>query len=156
GGSVGATGPRLFSPSVTNSAPGATKSLELELKSRAGEPARSRRVRVPDSHPTLETLARWLAGRLEHDEVLVEIVPHLLVQCPECRAKYDEIQRLLHEIGHWDEEIAVVESRGAPELLAALAHLPFDEQLRHIAAHEEFHTWGFCHLLLKKSQEAVF
>jgi tetratricopeptide (TPR) repeat protein len=107
-------------------------------------------------HPSLETLARWLAGRLEHDEVLSEIAPHLLERCPECQAKHDEIQQLLGEVGHWDEEIAVVESREAPELLAWLNQYAFEEQLQIIAKRDEFHTWGLCRLLLKKSQDAVF
>jgi tetratricopeptide (TPR) repeat protein len=111
---------------------------------------------VPDSHPSLETLARWLAGRLEHDEVLTDIAPHLFDRCPECQAKQGEIQRLLREVGHWDEEIAVIESREAPELFAWLAQHPFEEQLELIEERDEFHAWGLCHLLLKKSQEAVF
>jgi len=111
---------------------------------------------VPDSHPSLETLARWLAGRLEHDEVLADIAPHLFDRCPECQARQGEIQRLLREVGHWDEEIAVVESREAPELFAWLAQHPFEEQLDLIEERDEFHAWGLCHLFLKKSQEAVF
>lgn len=111
---------------------------------------------MPESHPSLELLARWLAGRMEHDEVLAEIVPHLLARCPGCQARYDEIQRLLREVGHWDEEIVVVESREAPELLARLAEHPLDEQLALIEEREEFHAWGLCHLLLRRSREAVF
>src|SRR5436305_10209755 len=91
-GAGGIDRPLLFSPGVTISAADATTSLELELKSRAGEPARSRsEIRVSESHPSLEILARWLAGRLEHDEVLAEIAPHRLYRCPECRATHDEI-----------------------------------------------------------------
>jgi tetratricopeptide (TPR) repeat protein len=111
---------------------------------------------VPESHPSLETLARWLAGRMEHDEVLAEIAPHLFARCAECRGKRDEIERLLQEVGHWDEEIAVVESREAPELFFWLAQHSFEEQLELIEERDEFHAWGLCHLLLKKSQEAVF
>jgi tetratricopeptide (TPR) repeat protein len=111
---------------------------------------------VPQSHPSLETLARWLAGRLEHDEVLTEIAPHLFDRCLECRARYDEIQRLLQDVGHWDEEVVVVESREAPELFAWLEQHPFDEQLELIEERDEFHAWGLCHFLLTKSQQAVF
>lgn len=111
---------------------------------------------MPDSHPSLETLARWLAGRMEHDEVLAEIAPHLFERCAECRGKRDEIERLLQEIGHWDEEIAVVESRQAPELFAWLGEHPFEEQLRLVDEREDFQCWGLCNLLLKRSSEAVF
>jgi tetratricopeptide (TPR) repeat protein len=111
---------------------------------------------VPDSHPSLETLARWLAGRMEHDEVLAEIAPHLFARCAECRGKRDEIERLLQEVGHWDEEIAVVESRQAPELFAWLGEHPFEEQLQLVDEREDFQSWGLCNLLLKRSFEAVF
>ncbi len=30
---------------------------------------------MEDAHLSLETLARWLAGELEHEEVLREMVP---------------------------------------------------------------------------------
>ena len=111
---------------------------------------------MPNSHPSLEMVARWLAGRMEHDEVLAEIAPHLFAHCDECQAKYGEIQRLLHEAGHWDEEIAVVEHREAPELFAWLAQHPFEEQLRLVDEREDFQTWGLCSLLLRHSHEAVF
>lgn len=108
------------------------------------------------AHLSLETLAMWLAGRLDQEEVLRQVVPHLLERCPVCRKEYEEIQRLLGEIGHWDEEVALYESREAPALLSRLAAHPLDEQFRMIEEDEELHTWGLCQLLLKKSLEAVF
>ncbi len=111
---------------------------------------------MPDSHPSMEMLARWLAGRMEHDEVLAEIVPHLLDKCSGCRSRYDEIQRLVGEVGHWDEEIAVIESRQAPELFAWLAEHSFEEQLQLVDTREDFQAWGLCSLLLRRSFEAVF
>lgn len=98
----------------------------------------------------------WLAGRLDQEKVLREVVPHLLERCPVCRKEYEEIQRLVGEIGHWDEEIALYESREAPALLSRLTAHPLDEQLRMIEEDEELQTWGLCQLLLKKSLEAVF
>jgi hypothetical protein len=65
-------------------------------------------------HPTLETMARWLAGRLEHEVVLREIAPHLQERCPICRDQYEEIRRLTREAGHSDEEVGVMEWREAP------------------------------------------
>ncbi|HEY8021215.1 MAG TPA: hypothetical protein VIH93_08945, partial [Thermoanaerobaculia bacterium] len=88
--------------------------------------------------------------------MLSEIAPHLLDRCPECQAKFDEVQQLLREVGHWDEEIAVVESRQAPELVARLCNHPFEEQLQLVDEREEFQTWGLCGLLLKQSSLAVF
>lgn len=108
------------------------------------------------AHLSLETLAKWLAGRLEQEDVLREVVPHLLERCPVCRKQHEEIQRLLGEVGHWDEEVALQESREAPGLLARLTARPLDEQVRMIEEDEELHTWGLCHLLLGKSLEAVF
>jgi len=88
--------------------------------------------------------------------VLGKIAPHLLDRCPECRTRFEEIQRLLQEVGHWDEEVVVVESREAPELLAWLLEHPLEEQLRLVDEREDFQAWGLCSLLLKQSLEAVF
>lgn len=108
------------------------------------------------AHLPLETLAKWLAGRLEQEDVLREVVPHLLERCPVCRKRHEEIQRLLGEVEHWDEEVALHESREAPALLARLTTHPLDEQARIIEEDEELHTWGLCQLLLRTSLEAVF
>lgn len=108
------------------------------------------------SHLPLETLARWLAGRLEHDQVLQVVVPHHLERCPDCREKHEEILRLQAEIGHWDEEVAVVESREAPELWSRLAEHQIDDQLKLVDEDEGLHAWGLCNFLLKKSLAAVF
>ena len=64
-------------------------------------------------HPSLETLAKWLAGRLEHDEVRGKIAPHLADCCPGCRARFAEIGRLQGEVGHWDEVVAMLEGQAA-------------------------------------------
>jgi tetratricopeptide (TPR) repeat protein len=76
--------------------------------------------------------------------------------CGTCRERFEEIGRLQKEIGHWDESVAVFESRQAPELLTELTGHPFDEQLRMVEEREEMHIWGFCRLLLRRSQAAVF
>jgi tetratricopeptide (TPR) repeat protein len=106
-------------------------------------------------HPTLETMARWLAGRLEHEVVLQEIAPHLQERCPICREQYEEIRRLTKEAGHGDEEVGVLEWREAPELLGRLEELPFPEQLRQAEEDEALHTWGLTQLLLQRSREVV-
>ncbi len=62
---------------------------------------------MQDDHPSLETLARWLAGELEHEQVRRELAPHFLEACPKCRTLRDEIARLLEESGHWDESVAM-------------------------------------------------
>jgi tetratricopeptide (TPR) repeat protein len=111
---------------------------------------------VEDSHLTLEILALWLSNRLEHEDVLRQIVPHFMESCGTCRERFEEIGRLQEEIGHWDETVAVFESRQAPELLAELTVHPFEEQLQLVEEREEMHIWGFCRLLLRESQEAVF
>lgn len=107
-------------------------------------------------HPTLETMAKWLAGRLEHETVLREIAPHLQERCPICREQYEQIRRLTKEAGHGDEEVGVVEWREAPELLARIEDLPFPEQLRQAEEDEALHTWGLTQLLLQRSREVVF
>jgi hypothetical protein len=106
-------------------------------------------------HPTLETMAKWLAGRLEHETVLREIAPHLQDRCPICRDQYEQIRRLTKEAGHSDEEVGVVEWREAPELLSRLEELPFPEQLRQVEEDEALHTWGLTQLLLQRSREVV-
>lgn len=111
---------------------------------------------MEDSHLSLETLARWLSGSLEHDEMLRLVIPHFLAQCPVCRERHQEIVRLQKEIGHWNEEIVLLEGREAPELWERLAGRPYPEQLQRVEEDEEFHAWGLCQLLLTKSREAVF
>ena len=111
---------------------------------------------MQDDHPSLETLARWLAGELPHEQVVRELAPHFLESCPVCREMREEIDRLLVESGHWDEAVAVVETREAPELLLLLGEGPHAERMRRAEEVEELHTWGVCQLLLKKVREQVF
>ncbi len=111
---------------------------------------------VEEGHLSLETMAKWIADKLEHDEVRRIVVPHLLSFCPICRDRYAEIARLKKEVGHWDEEVAVFEGLLAPELWARLAGQPFSQQLDEVEQNEELHVWALCQLLLKKSREATF
>jgi tetratricopeptide (TPR) repeat protein len=109
-----------------------------------------------DDHLSLETLAKWCSGTLEHDEVRRLVIPHFLSLCIGCRERYAEILRLKKEVGHWDEEIAVLEGQLAPQVWSQLVDRPFSEQLEEIEQNEELHFWGLCQLLLKKSREATF
>lgn len=109
-----------------------------------------------DVHPSLETLARWLAGELEHEQVLREVVPHLVARCPVCRRLGEEIRQSQVESGHWSEVVAVLEMREAPALAATLQGQPHEEQMRRAEADEGLHTWGLCQFLLRASREAVF
>lgn len=111
---------------------------------------------MEDSHLTEETLAKWLSGTLEHDEIVRLVVPHFLAHCPVCRERHAEILHLQKEIGHWDPEIAVIEGRQAPELWNHLAERPYAEQLREVEERDDLHAWGLCQLLLQKSREATF
>ena len=109
-----------------------------------------------DRHLSLETMAKWLTGRLEHDDMLREVVPHHLEQCPACREAYRELQEIKDEAGHWDEEIALLESREAPELVAQLEGTPDgDERDDRVEGDDTLHTWGLCQLLLQGSLAAV-
>lgn len=109
-----------------------------------------------DRHLSLETMAKWLTGRLEHDEMLRDVVPHHLEQCPACRETYRELQKIKEEVGHWDEEVALLESREAPELAAKLEDTPDgDERDDRVEGDDTLHTWGLCQLLLRKSLAAV-
>jgi len=106
-------------------------------------------------HPSLETLAQLLAGDLTHDELLTQVIPHLFEVCPVCRERHAEILRLQKEIGHWDERVAVMESREAAEMLARLKRRRFDEQINLVSGDESFHTWSLAQLLLKESRETL-
>jgi tetratricopeptide (TPR) repeat protein len=108
------------------------------------------------AHPPIETLARLLAGDLSHEEMVNEVIPHLLERCPECQGQHQEILRLQKDFGHWDERVAVLEGRQAIEQFAGLKNLPFDEQLGLLTDDESFQTWGLCQLLLKESLDAAF
>lgn len=111
---------------------------------------------MTDDHLSLETLARWLAGELEHEEVLREVAPHLLQSCLVCRGLCDEIRRLQEESGHWSEVVAVLETRDAPALAMCLLEYPQQERLRRAVEDESLHTWGLCQYFLNATQEAVF
>jgi tetratricopeptide (TPR) repeat protein len=113
-------------------------------------------IGLEDAHLSLEMLAKWLSGTLEHDEMLRLVIPHFLAHCPVCRERHGEILRLQKEVGHWDAEIAVTEGLRAPELWARLADRPYAEQLREVEEDEDLHAWGLCRLLLEKSREATF
>jgi tetratricopeptide (TPR) repeat protein len=111
---------------------------------------------VEGSHLTLETLARLLSGRLEHEELLEQVLPHLLALCPVCREKREELRRLQDEVGHWDEAVAAFEWPEAPQLFADLASHPYEDQLRLAEEDDSLHVWGFAQLLLKRTLETVF
>lgn len=111
---------------------------------------------MEDAHLSLETLARWLAGELEHEEVLREVAPHLVATCPVCCRLGEEIRRLQCESGHWSEVVAVLETREAPALAALLEGRPHEEQMRLASEDESLHTWGLCQYFLRASREAAF
>jgi tetratricopeptide (TPR) repeat protein len=111
---------------------------------------------LEDAHLSLETLAKWLSGTLEHDETLRLVIPHFLANCPVCRERHEEILRIQQEVGHWDPEISLIEGQQAPELWSRLAERPYAEQLREVEEDEDLHAWGLCQLLLQKSREATF
>jgi hypothetical protein len=83
---------------------------------------------MADEHLSLETMAKWLSGRLEHEAVVEQIVPHLLDRCPVCRERYEQIGRLKREAGHEDEVVGVFEWQEAPDLLHRLEELPVPER----------------------------
>jgi tetratricopeptide (TPR) repeat protein len=111
---------------------------------------------VEEEHLSLEMLAKWLSGGLEHDVVLSRVIPHFLAQCPICRERRQEILDLQKEVRHWNEEVVVFEGQLAPEQWAELAGRPYEEQLKKIEEDETFQAWGLCQFLLKKSREASF
>lgn len=104
---------------------------------------------------SLEPLARWLSGRMEHDEVLRVIAPLLLARCPSSLAVARELATLQDEVGHWDELVVLLEAERAGEQLAELAELPFETQLDAVRHDEELQSWGLCQALLKRSRQAV-
>jgi tetratricopeptide (TPR) repeat protein len=110
---------------------------------------------MADEHLSLETMAKWLSGRLEHEAVVAQIVPHLVDRCPLCHERYEQIRRLKREVGHEDEEVGVFEWQEAPDLLRRLEELPLRDRHRKIQMDEGFHTWGLCQLLLQRSREVI-
>lgn len=112
--------------------------------------------RVDEAHLSLESLAKLLSGGMNYDELLGQVVPHLLERCPACRETHREILRMQEEVRHWNEEVVVTEGLEAPELWERLAGLSYEEQVRGVQEETELQTWGLCQLLLKKSREAGF
>lgn len=103
-------------------------------------------------HPNRETLAKWLSGRLEHDDVLARIAPHLFAVCPGCRDLREEIAALQREFWHSDEWLVVSEGAAAPEILALLLRLPSDARAAKLEA-EEMESWCLGQLLLLQSEK---
>lgn len=109
-----------------------------------------------DDHPSLETMARWLAGELDHEAVLRELASHLSRSCAVCRRNQEEIQRLKEECGHWSETVVVFETREAPELARQFEGLPHEERMRLVDEEEDLQTWGLCQYLLSEARRALF
>jgi len=109
-----------------------------------------------DHHATPLFIAKLLTNRLGPGDAVGQVVPHLLTTCPDCRAAWEEVERLKAEAGHRDELAAVTESVAAPELLAQLSTLPYAERVRAVEHEPRFHSWALCRLLLKKSRRAAF
>jgi tetratricopeptide (TPR) repeat protein len=102
------------------------------------------------------TLARLRAGKLEPEVIAREVVPHLLSVCPGCQTAEAEVRRLVREVGHGDEVIAVTEGTDAPELWRRLERATsYSSQLSAVESHEANHTWGLCRLLQRRSEEAA-
>lgn len=103
--------------------------------------------------PHLDALAiaKLLSGRLSPPEAGLW-VPHLLATCPQCRAAYDQVQRLTAESGHWDEWIAVSEGLAAPERVAELAGLSHRERVHAVEGDPRFQTWAVCRQLLERGK----
>ncbi len=110
---------------------------------------------MKEAHLSIETLARWLAGDLEHEELVNRVIPHFVAVCPVCAETYQEIVDLKREVEHWDERVAVFEGRQAPELLRELLEEPFDVQIAKVRDDDRFQTWAVCQLLLRKSLQAA-
>jgi tetratricopeptide (TPR) repeat protein len=109
-----------------------------------------------DDHPSLETMARWLAGELDHEAVLRELAPHLSGSCAACRRNQEDIERLKEECGHWSETVAVFETREAPELARRFEGLSHKKRMRLVENDEDLQTWGLCQYLLVKTRKAWF
>jgi tetratricopeptide (TPR) repeat protein len=107
-------------------------------------------------HFSIEVMAHLLAGDLSYEELVNEVATHLWQLCPHCREQREEILRLQKEFGHWDERVAVLEGREAPQSYERLKDLSFDEQLSLVADDASLQTWAFCQLLLQESMDAVF
>jgi tetratricopeptide (TPR) repeat protein len=111
--------------------------------------------RQEDRHLPLQTMARLRSGRLEVEESLRDVVPHLLSRCPGCRDVDDELRRLKQEVGHWDELVVETEWSEAPDLWRRLEPLSYLDQLAAVENDETLHTWGLCRLLQRRSREAA-
>jgi len=111
---------------------------------------------MDEAHLTLEALARLLSGGMTYEELREQVIPHLLERCPVCRESHQEILRLQEDLGHWNEEVVVIEGLEAPALWDRLSRLSYEQQVRKVEEDSELQTWGFCQNLLKRSLEAGF
>jgi len=110
-------------------------------------------------HATPLFIARLLANQLGPGEAVGQVVPHLLATCPDCRAAWEEVERMKAKAGSWDElaaPAAIPDSASAPELLARLASRAHGERVRAVEQDARFHSWALCRLLLQESRRAAF
>lgn len=111
---------------------------------------------TPESqHLQPEMLADLLSGEIEADDLRNRVVPHLLARCPVCRKRVEGVRRIQKRFDHWNESVALRESREAPRLLARLLEQPEERRIERLLGDEDFHTWGLAQLLLLESREQV-
>jgi tetratricopeptide (TPR) repeat protein len=116
-------------------------------------------------HPHRHLLARFGRGRL-HRRRNVEIVRHLLSDCPDCRqATVPRLQYGAAFARAWSEverrrAALEIERAAAVELLPGFLAQPLERQEALVtmagSAGAGYHTWAFCELLLDTARERGF
>ncbi|HVT61218.1 MAG TPA: hypothetical protein VHR45_22840 [Thermoanaerobaculia bacterium] len=112
-------------------------------------------TRRDPGHLSPETMASLITGGLGLEELLDQVVPHLLAHCPVCLETEEKVEELQREVRHWNDIVFEHEGSQAPELWRRLEALPHAEQVRRVEEQKNLQTWGLCRLLQRKSVEAA-
>lgn len=128
----------------------------------------------PLLHPTQAELEQFMLGRLSQRDSR-RVILHLLPGCPSCqevtaawwtlglealppavseRFQYDgTVERVYDRVRHARAGLEA-EREQARRNLAELETRSVSRWLSHVQADSRFHTWGFCELMLDRSEEA--
>jgi hypothetical protein len=101
-------------------------------------------------HLTVERIAQWLAAPSAEPESLL-LIEHLAEGCATCSTAFQELQRLMRDVGHSDPRVAVFEGLDFAGLWRELEPLRPDQRLARVRQDERFHTWALCRFVQRMS-----
>jgi tetratricopeptide (TPR) repeat protein len=117
---------------------------------RRGSPA----LESTHGHLSPEVMAEWL-NAYSAEPAGLQVIEHIAAHCAACRASYQELERMVREVRHWDPRVAVFEGKQALDLWRTLEPLAPPERMERVRQDDFPHSWGLCRLLQRLSMESV-